>query len=363
MAEIRRDLTRNFLAILTIFGLIALCIWVLKPFLAATVWATMLVVATWPVYDGLRQRFGGRQAPAVTVMTLALVILLSIPLWLAVDTVLRHGEDLAQLGKQVATARIPPLPEWIVRLPAVGSRIAQWWLQVRIEGIGGLVAKIQPYSIQAGSWLLARMGGLGGTLLQFLLIITLSAILYVQGETAATLVRRIGQRLAGDRGEQSVVLAGQAIRAVALGVGGTAIVQTLLGSLALGLAGVPFASLLSVLMLVLCIAQIGALPVLLPAAGWFFWEEATGWGIFLLVASALVASLDNVLRPLLIKRGADLPLLLIFAGVIGGLLGFGLIGIFIGPVVLAVTYTLLQAWIADALGPEPGETDGDPGVQ
>ncbi len=351
MAEIRRDLTRNILAILAIFGLIALSIWVLKPFLAATVWATMLVVATWPAFLALERRLGGRRAPAVVLMTLCLLVLLVVPMGFAVGTVIQHSDELAVFFKHLGATGIPALPNWIVKLPLIGSKIGQWWAQIRIDGTSGLLMKFQPYTVDVGSWLLARMGGLGGMLLQFVLIVTVSAILYAQGEAGATLVKRIGQRLAGDRGENSAILAGQAIRAVALGVGGTAIIQTLFGGVSLAIAGFPFASLLSVLMLILCIAQIGALPILLPAAGWFFWQGDTGWGIFLLVASALVASLDNVLRPLLIKRGADLPLLLIFAGVIGGLLGFGLIGIFIGPVVLAVTYTLLQAWIADALGP------------
>ena len=140
---------------------------------------------------------------------------------------------------------------------------------------------------------------------------------------------------------------------MALGVGVTAIVQALLGGIGLAIAGVPFAGLLTALMFMLCIAQIGALPVLVPAAIWAFWDGSTGWGVFLVVVSVVVAALDNVLRPVLIRLGADLPLLLIFAGVIGGLLAFGLVGIFVGPVVLAVAYTLLEAWISDGEAPPP----------
>jgi len=124
-------------------------------------------------------------------------------------------------------------------------------------------------------------------------------------------------------------------------------VQTMLGGVGLVIAGVPFAAVLSAVMLMLCIAQIGPSLVLFPAVGWMFWQGDTGWAIFLLVWSLIVVSLDNFLRPMLIKRGADLPLLLIFAGVIGGLLSFGLIGIFVGPVALAVTYTLVQSWVAE----------------
>lgn len=356
MTDIRRDLARNTLAILCILGLIGLSLWVLRPFLAASVWAAMLVVATWPLFRGLEERLGGRRGVAVALMSLAMLLLLVLPLWLAIDTMLDHADQLAAAGKSVAAHGLPPPPAWVGALPLVGERIATAWSQLAAGGTAGVFAKAMPYATDAGKWLLAQVGGLGGMLIQFLLVVTISAIFYSGGESGARMVRRFGRRLAGERGENSIILAGQAIRGVALGVGVTAIVQTALGGIGLAVAGVPLASLLSALMLMLCIAQIGPMLVLLPAAGWLFWTEATGWASFLLVWSLVVGSLDNFLRPMLIKRGADLPLLLIFAGVIGGMLGFGLIGIFVGPVVLAVTYTLMLAWIEDALGkdePEP----------
>jgi predicted PurR-regulated permease PerM len=141
-------------------------------------------------------------------------------------------------------------------------------------------------------------------------------------------------------------LSGNAIRGVALGVGVTAIVQTTLGGLGLAIAGVPFAGLLSAVMLMLCIAQIGPSPIIVPAVIWLFWQgDQTGWAIFLTVWGLFTISIDNFIRPVLIKRGADLPLLLILLGVLGGLMSFGLIGIFLGPVVLAVTYTLTLSWL------------------
>lgn len=356
MTDIRRDLARNTLAILCILGLIGLSLWVLRPFLAASVWAAMLVVATWPLFRGLEERLGGRRGVAVALMSLAMLLLLVLPLWLAIDTMLDHADQLAAAGKSVAAHGLPLPPAWVGALPLVGERIATAWSQLAAGGTAGVFAKAMPYATDAGKWLLAQVGGLGGMLIQFLLVVTISAIFYSGGESGARMARRFGRRLAGERGENSIILAGQAIRGVALGVGVTAIVQTALGGIGLAVAGVPLASLLSALMLMLCIAQIGPMLVLLPAAGWLFWTEATGWASFLLVWSLVVGSLDNFLRPMLIKRGADLPLLLIFAGVIGGMLGFGLIGIFVGPVVLAVTYTLMLAWIEDALGkdePEP----------
>lgn len=139
---------------------------------------------------------------------------------------------------------------------------------------------------------------------------------------------------------------------MALGVVLTALLQSLLGGLGLWAAGVPFAVVLTAVMFVLAIAQIGAVPVLLCGIVWLYWQGETAAAIGLLVWSVLVGSMDNVLRPVLIRRGADLPLVLIFAGVIGGLLAFGLVGIFVGPVVLAVSYTLLVAWVAE--GSEDG---------
>ena len=142
-----------------------------------------------------------------------------------------------------------------------------------------------------------------------------------------------------------VLLAGQAIRGVALGVVVTAVAQSVLGGIGLALVGVPFAALLTAMMFILCLAQIGPAPVLVPAVVWMYYEDDVLWATVLLVFTLVTIAMDNFLRPFLIKRGADIPILLIFAGVIGGLLAFGIVGLFVGPVVLTVTYTLLASWV------------------
>ena len=343
------DLTRNTLAIFCIAGLLALSLWVLRPFLAATVWSTMLVVATWPWLISLQKFFGDRRAPAVVVMSVGMLLLLIAPLWWAISTITEKSDQFMVLGKSLASNGLPALPEWIVHIPFVGEKIATAWTDLIAGGATGFMDHVAPYAASTGRWVLSQFGGVGGMLIQFLLVVTISAILYSSGEEGAKLIRSFGRRLAGERGEGAMVLAGQAIRAVALGVGVTAVVQTVLGGIGLVIAGVPFAAILSALMLMLCIAQIGPSLVLFPAVGWMFWQGDTGWAVFLLIWSLVVASIDNFLRPVLIRRGADLPLLLIFAGVIGGLLSFGLIGIFVGPVALAVTYTLVRSWMADVV--------------
>ena len=349
MSEIHRDLTRTTLAILCILLLTVASFWVLRPFLAATVWAIMIVVATWPLFRSLEHRLGDRRGLAVSAMTLALLLLLVIPLGLAVATIASHTTDIANLASNIAGKGLPQPPEWVATLPLVGSKIAAFWAELADAGTQALLARLSPYGAVTGKWVLGQVGGMGFMLVQFLLIVALSAVLYANGEEGAAKARRFGHRLAGQRGENSVILAGQAIRGVALGVGVTAIVQTVLSGIGLAIAGVPYASLLAAVILMFCIAQLGPGLILFPVVGWMYWTGDTGWASFMLVWSVIVTSLDNILRPMLIKKGADLPLLLIFSGVIGGMLSFGLIGIFVGPVVLAVTYTLLESWVADGL--------------
>jgi predicted PurR-regulated permease PerM len=349
MTEVRRDLTRTTLAVLCILALLLGSLWVLRPFLASGVWATMMVVATWPVLVRLEGRLGGRRLLAIFIMTVAMLLLLVVPLWLAVSTIADHTQDAVDVFNRLRASGLPQPPQWVLDLPLIGDRLGPWWKQIADAGPQGLLTQATPYASQAGQWVLGQVGGVGTMFVQFFLVVVLSWVFYAHGEAAALMVRRLGQRMAGAQGEGAVVLAAQAIRGVALGVGVTAMIQTALGGLGLAIAGVPFAALLSAVILMFCIAQIGPALVLFPVVGWMYWTGDTGWATFLLVWSTVVSTIDNFIRPFLIRRGADLPLLLIFVGVIGGLLSLGLIGIFVGPVVLAVTYTLLQAWVADSL--------------
>jgi predicted PurR-regulated permease PerM len=187
-------------------------------------------------------------------------------------------------------------------------------------------------------------------LFQFLLTSIISAILLTKGESVRDALLRFADRLAGRQGREAALQAGRAIRSVVLGVVVTALIQAAIGGAGLFIAGLPAAGLLTAVMLFLCLAQLGPLPVLVPAVIWLYWSGSTIGGTTLLVIATIAGALDNVVRPWLIKRGANLPLVLIFAGVIGGLLAFGIIGLFIGPVVLTVTYTLLWAWLSDGEG-------------
>ncbi len=350
VANSQRDLTRTVLAVLLMVVLIGGSLWILRPFLLAIIWAAMIVVATWPMMLKLQHALRGR-ALAVTIISVAMVLVFVVPLVLAIQILVDNADTITAWLGTLATTTIPQPPEWLSRVPLVGARIAERWTSIAAADKEELVARFAPHAAAAAQWVASAVGSFGMLGLQFLLTVIIAVVLYTQGEAARAGLIRFGRRLAGDRGEAVVVLAGQAIRAVALGVVVTALAQTVLAGLGLAVAGVPFAGLLTGVILLLCIAQIGPILVLVPAVIWLFWSDQTAWGTALLVWTVGVGTMDNILRPFLIRRGADLPMLLIFSGVIGGLIAFGIVGLFVGPVVLAVTYTLLKDWVGERDAP------------
>ena len=358
-AGLPRDLARVTLGVLFIGLLIGATLWVLRPFLGPAIWAAMIVIATWPLMLQVERRLWRRRSLAVAVMTLVLLLLFVVPLTVAIGTIVANADRIVGWAKAVTALRFGEPPARMVTLPFVGGMLARLWQDLAALGLDEWLGKLQPYAGNLTRWFVSEVGSLGFLVLQFLLTVLLAGLMYAGGEGTADIAKRFGQRLGGGRGRHVVELAGDAIRGVALGVGVTAAVQSVLGGLALAMAGVHFAGLLTALMFMLCIAQLGPTLVLLPASIWVLYSGATGWGVFLLVCTVVVGTMDNFLRPLLIRMGADLPLLLIFAGVIGGLFAFGLVGIFVGPVVLAVAWTLLGDWIGETAAPAPPAPEPD----
>ena len=343
----RSNLAEMTFGVLAVGALIGASLWILRPFIGPAIWAAMVVVASWPLMRKLQMRLGGRRWPAVVVMTLLLVLLLLVPLTMAIATIVGNADRIADFAKGIAAYRLQGLPDWLIRVPYLGPWVDGLWTQARAAGADGIFERLAPYGGGVTRWFVGEVGNFGYLLLQFVITVGLAAVMYSSGESWAGTMLRFGRKLGGDRGEQVVHLAGAATRGVALGVGLTAVIQSVLGGITLAVAGVPFAGLLTAVMFMLCLAQLGPTLVLAPATIWLFWQGDTGWGIFALVATIIVGTIDNVIRPLLIQLGADLPLLLILVGVIGGLFAFGLVGIFVGPVVLAVGWTLLAAWVDD----------------
>jgi len=350
------DVTRLVLLVLFIAMLLVGSLWTLLPFLGGLIWAATVVIATWPLLLKLRARTG-RPWLAVLIMTSLTLLAVILPFAFAVSTLLDVAHRGPELLGDYFTRGLGPPPDWLNRIPAVGNQLVAKWQEIAAGGRDALIEASRPYLGAAAQWAVSVTGGIGMVALNILLTVALVAILYAQGEIAARGALAFGYRLGGERGMDVIRLAAQAVRSVALGVVVTALVQSVLAGLALWICGIPGAGILAALVFMLGIAQLGPLPVMIGAIGWLFWTDQTNWGILLIVLSIPIGALDNVLRPILIRRGVQLPMLLIIAGVIGGLMGFGVMGLFVGPVLLAATYTLAKSWVSEGL---PPATTGQP---
>ncbi len=357
------DIVRTTLAVLFIAILTATSFWIMRPFLTALIWATMIVVTTWPLMLSIQRHLRGKRALAVTMMTVALLLVFIIPFTLAVISIIDRSDEIVAWTKSLSTLTVPPPPAWVEQLPMVGPKLAARWHYLTTVGQAELSERLAPHAKEIVSWLVAQAGSVMMMIVQILLTVIISAVLYAHGEKAAKGICLFARRLGGQHGENAAILAAKAIRGVALGVVVTAVVQSLLGGVGLVVTGVPAPGLLTAVMFILCVAQVGPGLVLIPVIVWLYWTDQALWGTVMIFWLIFVGTIDNFIRPFLIKRGADLPLLLIFAGVIGGLIVFGVVGLFIGPVMLAVTYTLLEAWVLrtepdqEQLQPEDSLTD------
>ncbi len=347
MSDRKIDLTGVTLKVLFICGLLVASFWILQPFLPALVWATTLVIATWPVMLAVQGYAGNSRAVAVVIMIAGLLLVLIVPIWLAANTIFTNLDDIGDLSRKLLTFQMPKPPAWLASIPLIGAGASDAWNSMSMVSLQDLAPRVAPYIGEATKWFAAAAGSLGTMLIHFVLTAGISAVMYASGEKVALAVIAFGRRLGGSRGEMAVRLAGKAIGSVALGVVVTAFAQTLVSGIGLAIAGTPFAAILTALILVLCLIQLGPGLVLIPAVIWMYYAGDPLWATVLLIFTVVATTIDQFIRPILIRRGADLPILLIIGGVIGGLIAFGILGMFIGPTVLAVAYTLLKAWMEE----------------
>lgn len=351
------DLTRTFLVILIIAILITGSVWTVLAFLAALVWASTLVISTWPLLLKFQRMLGGSRAAATAVMTLLIAVVFIVPFALAASVLLDAALEAVDLARTLTSKGIPPPPAWLDRFPLISRQLVTRWQELSAAGADAALEAIRPYVRSTAALVVSITGGFAMIAVHFLLIIIIVPILYTNGEAAARGMLMFAWRIGRERAENSMRLAAHAVRGVALGVVVTALIQSVLAGVGLLLTGVPRAGLLAAILFVMCVAQLGPLLVLVPAIIWLFasGQQVMGAVLILFTLGAVIS--DNVLKPILIRRGVELPLLLIIAGVIGGMLSFGVMGLFIGPVLLAVTYTLLVEWVrSDPAGPHGGSS-------
>lgn len=344
------DLPQIVFSLMFITLMIVACFWVVQPFVLGFAWASMVVIATWPLMIKIQNWLWGRRSLAVIAMTLILLLLFIIPIAVLVNSLIENSGPVIAW----ATSGHLKLPEmdWLNSIPLVGKKLASFYHNLVQGGGGAMMAKVQPYIGRTSGFLFAQAGNFGRFMVHLALMLLFSVLLYWRGEQVGHGIRHFAYRMASQSGDAVVLLAGQAIRAVALGVVVTALVQGVLGGIGLAISGIPYATVLTVLMIFSCLVQLGPLVVLIPAVIWLYWSGDTTWGSVLVIWSCVVGMLDSVLRPMLIRMGADLPMILILSGVIGGLIAFGMIGLFIGPVVLAVAYRLVSLWIQETPAPD-----------
>jgi predicted PurR-regulated permease PerM len=337
---------RNALGLALLFGLAVGCAIVLRPFFVAILWSAILAVSTWPLYCRILRFARGRRSMAALLMTLLLATVLLLPLVLLgtqlTDNVLR----LIAAIRAASQHGLPPPPAWIEEVPLVGRWLAEAW-QAMAHNAESFNATVQSYIGPVRAWLLARGADLAEGLLQVSLSLLTVFFFYRDGPALLRAVDRIISKITGSPARRFTQSAGATVKAVVLGLLGTSLVLGILSAAAYWAAGVPGALFLGFLSFFLNLLPGGMGLIWLPAAIWLVSQGATQWAVFIVVWGLFLGALDNILRPYLMRQGSDLPFLLILIGVVGGALGFGLIGVFVGPTLLGIAFGLAMEWGAD----------------
>lgn len=320
------------------------CALVLYPFASALLWAAILVFTTWPVFGWFRTRLRFRSGLAAGAMVLLTSIVLVLPLGLAAPG---GADDVAQLRHVVMDALrggLPGAPGWVVDVPLIGPVIGDLWNRWAAD-ISVMLDALRPYFgilLEGGLGLLL---GIANGVLMFVLALFVAFFFYAYGDPIADRMKILLRRIAGVHADRLILVTGATVRGVVYGVLGTAVVQGILTAFGLWISGVPRPVLLGAVAGLLSVLPIGAPIVWIPASLWLVSTGHLGWGIFLgIYGTIAISGADNIIRPWFISRGAQLPFILTVLGVLGGVLAFGLLGIFLGPVLLGIGYTLLNEW-------------------
>lgn len=337
-------------------GIAVGCVLVLRPFLSALLWGAILVFTTWPVCEWLRRRLRLPAGAAAGVMVALTAVLLVLPLALAAPN---SAADVTHLRAAIESALrggLPTAPHWLFDLPLLGPYLGALWNRWAAD-VSVMLEAFRPYFgilVETGVSLLL---GIANGVLMFILALFIAFFFYLYGDPLALWLRLILHRVAGVQAERLISVAGATVRGVVYGILGTAVVQGILTAFGLWLTGVPRPVLLGAVAGFLSVLPIGAPLVWIPSAIWLMTSGHLGWGIFLGTYGVVaISGADHLIRPWFIARGARLPFVLTVLGVLGGALAFGLLGVFLGPVLLAVGFTLVAEWARSA---DPARTAGD----
>ena len=331
----------RLLSLLLLSGIAIGCALVLHPFFSAILWGAILVFTTWPVFTWVRVHLRVGPRVAAGIMVALTTVLIVLPIALAAPA---GADDVTLLRRQVEetlSAGLPGAPEWLRGVPLVGVTLSEYWDEWAAD-LSAMVGFFKPYFGMIAENGLNLLLGIAGGLAQFVIALMVAFFFWAGGDQLAVHLNRIAFRIAGAHAARLITVTGKTVRGTVYGILGTAIVQGLLTSFGLWLSGVPRPLLLGGIAGLLSVLPIGAPVIWIPAFLWLLGTGHTAWGIFLGIYGLLaISGSDSVIRPYFIARGAQLPFLLTILGVLGGAVAFGLLGIFLGPVLLGVGYTLV----------------------
>jgi predicted PurR-regulated permease PerM len=318
------------------------CFLILKPFIPLLAWGVILAVATYPLHRRLEKAFGGRRGLAATVVSIILVSALILPAIVLGETVLEGAQKLISYLKEGGIT-IPPPPASVATWPLIGGPLSDMW-NTASTNLSAVLTRFAPQLKEALTRLLSASAGIGSAALQLILSIVVAGFLLANAAGGAAIARSFSNRLFGEKGEEFEHLAESTVRSVTTGIIGVAFIQTIFATIGFLVAGLPGAGVWSIAFLFAAVLQVGLLA-LIPAVIYVFVVASTTKAVIFLIWCAFVGLMDNVLKPLLLGRGVEVPIAIVFLGAIGGFISMGIIGLFIGAIVLSVGYKLFLAWL------------------
>jgi predicted PurR-regulated permease PerM len=331
-------------------GLIAaLAFWsfqIFAPFLHPVIWGILIAIATYPVFCWLRAKLGERNGLAAILFALLALAILITPTVMLSASLIDSAQNLAQ-GLKDGTVNVPAPPESVATWPVIGKSLDKIWNLASVN-LEAALNQLKPQLGAFSSWLLSAVAGAGIGVLQFVISIFIAGVLLAKASAGQRAARAIFIRLAGERGEELVALAGATVRSVARGVLGVALIQALLAGIGLIAAGVPAAGFWALLVLLLAVVQLPPILILGPIVIYVFSVASTVTAVVFMIWSIIVSASDSLLKPLFMGRGVEVPTLVILIGAIGGMMLNGIIGLFVGPIILAISYTLFMAWLDES---------------
>jgi predicted PurR-regulated permease PerM len=324
-----------------------LCLLVLRPFISAALWAVILCFTTWPLFLSLEEMLGGRRTLSALIATLFLAAVIVVPVAILGATLADNVSALISASQKLIREGPPSPPDWVASIPLVGSHIADYWnylnqgSTVRLQELARLLPAAKVIALWGGS-------ALAEGIFQITLSLIIAFFFYRDGHAAAAQLQMSLRRIAGERGDRLLELAGATIRAVVYGILGTSLLQGVVAAIGFGIAGVPGAVSLGFVTFLLSLVPGGPPIVAAFAAFWLYRQGSLPWAIFVMAWGLMVGMLDNIVKPLLISRGGSTPMILVMLGVLGGALAFGVIGMFLGPTLVALGYSLFEQWAVNA---------------